>query len=123
AGPVDDEGLCVEHLPGEATLAYVTPSHQFPLGPTLSLPRRFALLDWAVRSGAYVVEDDYDSDFRYEGSPLVALGALDRADTTIYVGTFSKSIGAGLRLGYVVFPPNIAPAAIGAKALLDNGHP
>jgi GntR family transcriptional regulator/MocR family aminotransferase len=123
AGPVDDEGICVDRLPGEATLAYVTPSHQFPLGPTLSLPRRFALLEWAARSGAYVVEDDYDSDFRYEGSPLVALGALDRADTTIYIGTFSKSIGAGLRLGFVVFPPPLAEAAVAAKALLDNGHP
>jgi GntR family transcriptional regulator/MocR family aminotransferase len=123
AAPVDDDGLCVERLPGQAALAYVTPSHQFPLGPTLSFARRLALLDWAARSGAYVVEDDYDSDFRYEGSPLVALYALDRANTTIYLGTFSKSIGAGLRLGYVVFPPTLAPAAIGAKALLDNGHP
>jgi GntR family transcriptional regulator/MocR family aminotransferase len=123
AGPVDDEGLCVERLPTEAALAYVTPSHQFPLGPTLSFARRLALLDWAAKSGAYVVEDDYDSDFRYEESPLLALYALDRADATIYLGTFSKSIGAALRLGYVVFPPAIAPAAVGAKALLDNGHP
>jgi GntR family transcriptional regulator/MocR family aminotransferase len=123
AGAVDDEGLCVEGLPSEAALAYVTPSHQFPLGPTLSFPRRLALLDWAARAGAYVVEDDYDSDFRYEGSPLLALYALDRAESTIYLGTFSKSIGAGLRLGYVVFPPTLVDAAVGAKALLDNGHP
>jgi GntR family transcriptional regulator/MocR family aminotransferase len=123
AGPVDDEGICVDQLPGEAALAYVTPSHQFPLGPTMSFARRLALLDWAAKSGAYVVEDDYDSDFRYEESPLLALYALDRADSTIYLGTFSKSIGASLRLGYVVFPPALAPAAIGAKALLDNGHP
>jgi GntR family transcriptional regulator/MocR family aminotransferase len=123
AGRVDDEGLCVDRLPPEATLAYVTPSHQFPLGPTLSLARRLALLEWAARSGAYVVEDDYDSDFRYEGSPLGALGSLDRANTTIYLGTFSKSIGAGLRLGYVVFPPQLVDAAVAAKALLDNGHP
>jgi GntR family transcriptional regulator/MocR family aminotransferase len=123
AGSVDDEGLRVDGLPSEAALAYVTPSHQFPLGPTLSFPRRLALLDWAATSGAYVVEDDYDSDFRYEGSPLLALYALDRANTTIYLGTFSKSIGAGLRLGYVVFPPALVDAAIGAKALLDNGHP
>jgi GntR family transcriptional regulator/MocR family aminotransferase len=121
--PVDDEGLCVERLPDDATLAYVTPSHQFPLGPTLSFARRLALLDWAARSGAYVVEDDYDSDFRYEESPLLALYALDRADSTIYLGTFSKSIGAALRLGYVVFPPALVGAATGAKALLDNGHP
>jgi GntR family transcriptional regulator/MocR family aminotransferase len=123
AAPVDDEGLCVDRLPSEAALAYVTPSHQFPLGPTLSFGRRLALLDWAAKSGAYIVEDDYDSDFRYEESPLLALHALDRADTTIYLGTFSKSIGAALRLGYVVFPSAVASAAIGAKALLNNGHP
>jgi GntR family transcriptional regulator/MocR family aminotransferase len=122
-GPVDDEGLCVDRLPGEAALAYVTPSHQFPLGPTLSFARRLALLDWAAKSGAYVVEDDYDSDFRYEESPLLALYALDRAEATIYLGTFSKSIGAALRLGYVVFPPALVDAAVGAKALLNNGHP
>ncbi len=121
--PVDDEGLRVDELPREAALAYVTPSHQFPLGPTLSFARRLALLDWAATSGAYIVEDDYDSDFRYEESPLLALYALDRAESTIYLGTFSKSIGAALRLGYVVFPPTLAGAAIGAKALLDNGHP
>jgi GntR family transcriptional regulator/MocR family aminotransferase len=122
-GPVDDEGLRVARLPVGPALAYVTPSHQFPLGPTLPLARRLALLDWAHRSGAYLVEDDYDSDFRYDGSPLVALYALDRGHTTIYLGTFSKSIGAGLRLGYAVFPPALAPAAVAAKALLDNGHP
>jgi GntR family transcriptional regulator/MocR family aminotransferase len=123
AASVDDEGLCVDRLPSEAALAYATPSHQFPLGPTLSFPRRLALLEWAAKSGAYVVEDDYDSDFRYEQSPLLALYALDRAESTIYLGTFSKSIGAGLRLGYVVFPSALVDAAIGAKALLDNGHP
>ncbi len=123
AGPVDDEGICVDRLPSGAALAYVTPSHQFPLGPTLSFARRLALLDWAARSGAYVVEDDYDSDFRYEESPLLALYALDRAEATIYLGTFSKSIGAALRLGYVVFPPALVAAAIGAKTLLNNGHP
>lgn len=123
AGRIDDEGLCVDGLPAHAALAYVTPSHQFPMGPTLSFPRRLALLDWAARTGAYIVEDDYDSDFRYDQSPLLALYALDRADTTIYLGTFSKSIGAGLRLGYTVFPPALAEAAVGAKALLDNGHP
>jgi GntR family transcriptional regulator/MocR family aminotransferase len=123
AAPVDDEGLRVEGLPVGPALAYVTPSHQFPLGPTLSPARRLALLEWAASSGAYVVEDDYDSDFRYDGSPLVALYALDRSNSTIYLGTFSKSIGAGLRLGYVVFPPGLASAGAAAKALLDNGHP
>lgn len=121
--PVDDEGLCVDRLPKGPVLAYVTPSHQFPLGPTLSLRRRLALLEWASSTGSYIVEDDYDSDFRYEASPLVALYALDRASSTIYLGTFSKSIGAGLRLGFAVFPRPLVAAAIGAKALLDNGHP
>jgi GntR family transcriptional regulator/MocR family aminotransferase len=123
AGPVDDEGIAVERLPDEAALAYVTPSHQFPLGPTLSLTRRLGLLEWARKTGAYLVEDDYDSDFRYEGSPLLALSALDPESATIYLGTFSKSIGPGIRLGYAVFPRSLAPEAIAAKGLLDNGHP
>jgi GntR family transcriptional regulator/MocR family aminotransferase len=121
--PVDDEGISVDRLPHAAALAYVTPSHQFPLGPTLSLTRRFALLDWSRKTGAYLVEDDYDSDFRYEGSPLLALSALDAQGATIYLGTFSKSIGPGLRLGYAVFPQSLIEQAIAAKGLLDNGHP
>lgn len=121
--PVDDEGLVVGALDGaRPALAYVTPSHQFPLGCTLSLDRRLQLLDWAARTGAYVVEDDYDSDFRYEGSPLLALEALDARGSVIYLGTFSKSIGAGLRLGYAVFPESLAGAAVAAKSIMNNGH-
>jgi GntR family transcriptional regulator/MocR family aminotransferase len=122
--PVDDEGFDVAALSGKhAKLAYVTPSHQFPLGATMSVGRRAQLLEWAHRTGAYVLEDDYDSDFRYQSSPLLALKALDRHDRVIYLGTFSKSIGPGLRLGYVVVPEHLADAARSLKALMNNGHP
>ncbi len=121
---VDESGLCVDALPPKATaLVYVTPSHQYPLGFTLSLERRLRLLEWARRSGAYIVEDDYDSDFRYRGSPLAALMGLDPHGCVIYLGTFSKSMGAGLRLGYLVVPRHLAEPARAVKALLDNGHP
>lgn len=122
--PVDAEGIDVDALPREpAALLYVTPSHQYPLGFTLSRERRLRLLDWARRTGARIVEDDYDSDFRYEGSPLIALKGLDQRGTVIYIGTFSKSLGAGLRLGFLVVPPDLASPAATVKALLDNGRP
>jgi GntR family transcriptional regulator/MocR family aminotransferase len=122
--PVDNDGIDVTQLPqGEASLAYVTPSHQYPMGVTLSLERRLRLLDWAWKSGAYIVEDDYDSDFRYQGSPLTALKGLDARGSVLYLGTFSKSVGAGIRLGYVVVPKELVEPATTAKALLDNGHP
>jgi GntR family transcriptional regulator / MocR family aminotransferase len=122
--PVDREGFDVA-APGlqGAKLAYVTPSHQFPLGVTMSVGRRDELLEWAQRTGAYIVEDDYDSDFRYQSPPLLALKALDRCDRVIYLGTFSKSIGPGLRLGYVVVPEHLAETARSLKALMNNGHP
>ena len=121
---VDENGLCVDELPQEgAALLYVTPSHQYPMGFTLSLERRLRLLDWAWRTGTYIVEDDYDSDFRYRGSPIAALMGLDSHGCVIYMGTFSKSIGAGLRLGYLVVPKHLAAPVRTAKALLDNGHP
>ena len=121
---VDENGLCVEALPRKgAAIVYVTPSHQYPLGFTLSLERRLRLLDWAQRTGAYIIEDDYDSDFRYRGSPLAALMGLDSHGCVIYLGTFSKSMGAGLRLGYLVVPRHLAEPARTVKALLDNGHP
>lgn len=121
--PLDRDGLLTDRLPdGKVTLAYTTPSHQFPLGVTLSLERRQALLRWAAAAGAYVVEDDYDSHFFYEERPLPALKAL-RDDLVIHLGTFSKSLGAGLRLGYAVLPKALVPEATAAKALLDNGPP
>jgi len=123
--PIDSEGLMTACLPpGEdIALAYVTPSHQFPTGVTLPLDRRLALLAWAAATGAYVVEDDYDSDFRYDGPPLTALSGLDRDHRVIYLGSFSKSIGAGLRLGYLVLPPELVGPAIAAKSLASYGQP
>ncbi len=122
--PVRDDGIDTALLPaGPAAIAYVTPSHQYPLGVTMSLERRLRLLEWARRTGSYIIEDDYDSDFRYQGSPLTALKGLDRCDCVIYLGTFSKSLGAGLRLGYLVLPRELAEPAATIKALTDNGNP
>jgi GntR family transcriptional regulator / MocR family aminotransferase len=119
--PVDEHGLTLTGLPSRrAALLYVTPSHQYPTGHTLAAPRRERLIAWARRNGCYIVEDDYDCDFRYEGSPLQAVAAM-APDCTIYLGTFSKSLGAGLRLGYMVVPPPLADAARAAKTLLNNG--
>ena len=121
--PVDDDGIDVSLLPDQpVSLLYLTPSHQFPTGRTLSFERRVRVLEWALRVGAYIVEDDYDSDFRYDGPPLPALAGLDRHDTVIYLGTFSKSIGPGLRIGYMVLPRALVEPAVTIKSLLDSGH-
>jgi len=121
--PVDENGLEVAKLPlTRVSLAYVTPSHQYPMGVTLTLERRVRLLDWAWEVGAYIVEDDYDSDFRHHGSPLTAVAGQDRHGCVIYIGTFSKSIGAGLRLGYLVVPDELVKPARTLKTLMDNGH-
>jgi GntR family transcriptional regulator/MocR family aminotransferase len=122
--PVDRLGMDVGRLPEPpATLVYVTPSHQFPTGVTLSLDRRIALLEWAAKVGAYVLEVDYDADFRYEDSPLPSLQAMDRYGCVIYMSSFSRSIGPGLRLGYMVVPRDLIRAAATLKALNDNGLP
>jgi GntR family transcriptional regulator / MocR family aminotransferase len=105
----------------DARLIYLTPSHQFPMGATLSLDRRRTILRWAQRTGAYVIEDDYDNEYRYDGAPLPAMAALS-PDHVIYLGTFSKSLGAGLRTGFAIFPEHLVDAAATAKALLDNGQ-
>jgi GntR family transcriptional regulator/MocR family aminotransferase len=121
---VDEQGLDVSQLERfSGSLVYVTPSHQFPTGYTMALERRLHLLDWAYRTGSYVIEDDYDSDFRYDGPPLTALAGLDRRGRVLYLGTFSKSIGAGMRLGYVVLPEHLLEQARIVKSLLDNGNP
>jgi len=122
---IDDEGLIPGLLPSvsDVAMAYITPSHQFPTGATLPIDRRLALLSWAGATGAYIVEDDYDSDFRYDGPPLTALSGLDRDQRVIYLGSFSKSIGAGLRLGYMVLPPELVGPAIAAKSLASYGQP
>jgi GntR family transcriptional regulator / MocR family aminotransferase len=110
---VDGEGLDVGfgmRRAADARLAYITPSHQFPLGMTLSATRRMALLDWAERSDAWIVEDDYDSEYRFAGRPLAALQGSDPGARVIYVGSFSKVMFPALRLGYVVVPPDLLDA-------------
>jgi GntR family transcriptional regulator/MocR family aminotransferase len=116
---VDDEGIVVEAIPGNARFVFVSPSHQFPLGLSTSLPRRLALLEWARRHDAAIVEDDYDSEFRFHGRPIEPLQALDARGRVIYVGTFSKTMLATLRLGFVIVPPSLRKAAQAAKFLTD----
>lgn len=121
--PVDADGLDVARLPRggpPARLAYVTPSHQFPTGVVMSLGRRLALLDWARRAGAHVVEDDYDSEYRYEGRPIEAVQGLDRGGRVIYVGTLSKVLFPALRLGYLVLPPFLVEPFRAAKWATDR---
>ncbi|MFZ3358619.1 MAG: aminotransferase class I/II-fold pyridoxal phosphate-dependent enzyme [Xanthobacteraceae bacterium] len=120
---IDFDGLIPEELPQRPTaLLYLTPSHQFPTGHTLSPGRRRAIVAWARRYGCYILEDDRDGDFRYEGSPSQAIAAL-APDCTIYVGTFSRTLGAGLRLGYMVVPEQLAAVTSAAKGLLNHGNP
>jgi GntR family transcriptional regulator/MocR family aminotransferase len=119
AVPVDAEGLRVDCLPADARVICVTPSHQFPLGYTLSAQRRVALLEWAQERAAVVVEDDYDGEFRLGGRPLDALQTLDTTGAVCYVGTFSKSLFPELRLGFVVAPPWALAALVAAKGCAD----
>ncbi|MFI0368233.1 PLP-dependent aminotransferase family protein [Actinomadura sp. 1N219] len=105
--PVDAEGLRVDRLPDEARAVYVTPSHQFPLGMPMSLPRRRALLDWARRRDVVIVEDDYDTEYRYGGRPIEPLQSLDEDGRVLYTGTFSKIMRPVLRLGFLVAPPSL----------------
>lgn len=123
--PVDRDGISVDGLArlGPRRLVYITPSHQHPTGATLSLSRRLALLDLARTTGSVLVEDDYDSEFRYEGSPVESLQGLDRAGLVIYAGTFSKSVLSGLRIGFVILPEPLVAPFTAAKALWDGGTP
>jgi len=121
--PVDADGLDTAKLPpasAGARLAYVTPCHQFPSGVIMPLERRLALLRWASRVGAWILEDDYVSEFRYEGHPLEALQSLDRAGRVIYVGTFSKTLFPALRLAYLVLPQPLVPPFLAAKWAADR---
>jgi GntR family transcriptional regulator/MocR family aminotransferase len=124
--PVDEDGLDVaagiRRAPA-ARAAYVTPSHQFPLGATMSAARRIELLQWAARTGGWIVEDDYDSEYRYGSKPIAALQGLDADARVIYVGTFSKVLFPALRLGYLVVPKDLLPAFRAARDALDTCSP
>jgi len=119
---VDDDGMKTDRLV-DARLAYVTPSHQFPLGSVMSAARRRQLLAWAHRSGAYIVEDDYDGEYRYDVAPVPALQALDGGERVVYVGTVSKTLSPTLRLGYLVAPLGLAEAFAKVKRLADRHAP
>jgi GntR family transcriptional regulator/MocR family aminotransferase len=121
--PVDADGLnpaCGIARCADPRLIYVTPSHQYPLGMTLSLSRRLELLRFAAKTGAWIVEDDYDSEFRYLGQPLAALQGLDTEQRVIYVGTFSKVLFPSIRIGYIIAPPDLVEAFVRARSI--GGH-
>lgn len=124
--PVDAQGLDVERgakLAPAARLVYVTPSHQYPLGVTMSLARRLALLAWAAQRSAWIFEDDYDSEFRYAGRPLAAVQGLDSAGRVVYAGSFNKVMFPSLRLAYIVAPEPLVDAFVAARTLADGSAP
>ncbi|WP_249997871.1 PLP-dependent aminotransferase family protein [Actinoplanes sp. M2I2] len=122
--PVDEQGLVVADLPAHCRLVYTTPSHQFPLGRAMSLARRRELLDWARTRPAAIVEDDYDSEFRFSARPLEPLHSLDTAGRVLYVGTFSKSMIPAVRTGFVLATPGLRDALVAARQLGDGyGQP
>ncbi len=120
--PVDNEGLDVSagiRRSPKARAAYVTPSHQYPLGVTMSAARRLQLLNWAHNSGSWIIEDDYDSEYRYESMPIASLQGLDRNSRVIYIGTFSKVLFPSLRIGYIVIPPDLVEPFIRMRFAMD----
>lgn len=121
--PIDGDGLDPAGLGGiRPRLVYVTPSHQFPTGAVMSLERRHALLAQCARHGGIIIEDDYDGEIVFHHPPIAALAAIDRLERTVYIGSFSKAIGSGLRLGYVVVPATLAAAAQAVKGLMSYGQ-
>ncbi|MCC6650987.1 MAG: PLP-dependent aminotransferase family protein [Candidatus Eisenbacteria bacterium] len=124
--PVDEDGMDVAEgirRAPDARLAYCTPSHQNPLGVTLSLPRRMALMQWAAANGSWVMEDDNASEYRFEGRPLAALQGIDTSGRVLYAGTFSKVLFSSLRLGYLVAPTDVVGALVRARELTDRQTP
>ena len=122
---VDAQGLCTDALDDvpQARLVYVTPTHQFPLGSFLTVGRRNALLRWAAQRGAWVIEDDYDSEYRFGVRPEATLQSMDEHGLVVHVGTFSKTLSPQLRLGYMVLPPRLATTFAAAKRLTDRHAP
>ncbi len=124
--PVDDDGLNVAaaiKLCRKARAAFVTPSHQFPLGVTMGAARRLQLLEWAQNTGSWIIEDDYDSEYRYESLPIASLQGLDSNDRVIYIGTFSKVLFPSLRLGYIVIPSDLVDRFVSTRCVMDLGSP
>ncbi|MBY9080583.1 PLP-dependent aminotransferase family protein [Paenibacillus sp. HN-1] len=132
--PVDQEGICVQEIDRclaaysknptrTPKLLYVTPSHQFPIGVTMSFNRRIQLLEWARRSGALIIEDDYDSEYRYVGQKVSALAGLDSCGRVVYVGSFSKILFPALRIGYVILPPSLVEPFLAIKWITDRMSP
>jgi GntR family transcriptional regulator/MocR family aminotransferase len=121
---VDQEGLQVSALTAETTapvrMVVTTPSRNYPMGTTLSLARRLSLLQWARDVDGWIIEDDYDSEYRYDGPPLSSLQGLDRDNRVIYVGTFSRVLFPGIRLGYLVLPPDLVPVFRGLRGFADG---
>lgn len=122
--PLDEDGMQVallEAAPQAAKAVFLTPSHQFPSGTTLALDRRLAVIEWARKHEAWIIEDDYDSEFHYDGKPTACVQGLDANERTIYIGTFTKSLFPGLRIGYMVLPSALVEPMTVARTLLD-GH-
>jgi len=126
--PLDAEGMCVKELADSSRrarikLVYVTPSHQMPTGATMSMDRRTQLIEWAARNDAYIVEDDYDGEYRYDGLSLPSLQGLSQGERVIYIGSFSRSIYPTIRIGYLVAPPSLVGKFRDAKWLADRHSP
>jgi GntR family transcriptional regulator/MocR family aminotransferase len=123
--PVDKEGISVstgKSVAPTAKLAYVTPSNQYPTGIVMSLKRRLEILEWAKETGSWIIEDDYDSEYRYEGRPITALHGIDDSGRVLYIGTFSKVLFPALRLGYLVIPQDMIDLFTRAKSIMDRGE-
>ena len=123
---VDAAGIRTDLLHADrsgAHCVYITPSHQYPTGATLTLERRLELINWAAEKGKWVIEDDYDSEFHYKGKPTACVQGLDKYQRTLYLGTFSKTLFPGLRMGYMVLPPELVKAFTYARSMMDGHTP